>query len=75
MRRVGSLFKNEPAHQKEPAHFQLTSCNTEVVSREIATDYRVVFKMMRNSVPNYKRASFFHQEETMKTLIKKRNKL
>ena len=58
--RTGSLFKNEPAQQNVPARFQLTSCNSEVISTELTTDWRVGFKMIQNSVPSYKRASSPH---------------
>ena len=54
MRRAGSLFKNDPAWQNEPACFQLFSSNTEAISTELTTDCRVGFKMMQNSVPSYK---------------------
>ena len=32
---AGSLFKNEPARQNEPARFQFKSCNSEAVSTEL----------------------------------------
>ena len=58
--RAGLLFKNEPARQSEPARFQLTSCNSEAISKELTVDCQVGFKMMQNSVPSYKRARSPH---------------
>ena len=58
--RAGSLFKNKPARQNEPAPFQLPLRNSEAISTELTTDCRVGLKMMQNSVLRYKRASSPH---------------
>ena len=54
--RAGSLFKNKPAQQNEPAPFQIPLRNSVSISTELTTDCRVGLKMMQNSVLRYKRA-------------------
>ena len=39
---------------------QLTPCNSEVILREITTDYWVGFKKMQNNVPKCKSAGSLH---------------